>query len=288
MNNRNLDEDFFNRQLNRAKDFSNCGAYDKCYETLKALVECGYSCPLDWERFAPLKDLEGFESLKKTNNKIIDETNQHTAMRYFIDYPENYSNKRAYPLLIILHGDGSGSNMNTFRNFWKPYQDVRKKFLNLYIQSSQFLYSFNYGWLNDPDKARRDIRKAFEEIGHSHPIKRDSVIIGGFSGGAITAIDIALSETIPVKGFISICPVMKPESFSMETVISAKNRNLKGVFIEGENEIPVQAEEDMICVFQKAGMAYQYYINNDAGHDIPEALEGFLQKSLVFIRDSLQ
>lgn len=98
----------------------------------------------------------------------------------------------------------------------------------------------------------------------------------------------ALSETIPVKGFISICPVMKPESFSMETVISAKNRNLRGVFIEGENEIPVHAEEDMIRVFQKAGMAYQYYINNDAGHDIPEALEGFLQKSLVFIRDSLQ
>ncbi len=61
----------------------------------------------------------------------------------------------------------------------------------------------------------------------------------------------ALSETIPVKGFISICPVMKPESFSMETVISAKNRNLRGVFIEGENEIPVHAEEDMIRVFQK-------------------------------------
>ena len=280
-----LDENFFNETFKKTIDLSDDGAYDECYKKIKGLVNSGYSCPLNWERFKPLVYYDGFEAIRQKNEKLIKEGHENTAMEYHLDLPEDYSCTSEYPLFIVLHGDGSGSNIDEFRHKWSPSWLVKKNYICLYIQSSQFLYSFNYGWLNDPERARTDIVNAFETISKKHPIKRDSIIIAGFSGGAITALDITLSNSIPVKGFICISPVMEPESFSAENVKSANIRNVKGVFIEGEHEIPVQAEENMMRTFQKTGMAYRYFINGGSGHEIPKNLDHFLQEALMFIME---
>lgn len=57
---------------------------------------------------------------------------------------------------------------------------------------------------------------------------------GGFSGGAITAIDAVLSDVFPVNGFICLCPEIKPPSFSMEAVSAVARRCVCGVMMEGE------------------------------------------------------
>ncbi|MBZ9688786.1 hypothetical protein G9F72_020915 [Clostridium estertheticum] len=38
-----------------------------------------------------------------------------------------------------------------------------------------------------------------------YSIDDENIIIGGFSGGAIGTIDIALSDIIPIKGAIALC-----------------------------------------------------------------------------------
>lgn len=130
---------------------------------------------------------------------------------------------------------------------------------------------------------RKDIQTCCESILQQYPIDHDCMLIGGFSGGAIAAIDVTMAGVIPVIGFISLCPALKPESFTDKNVEYAARRGIKGVFMEGEFEIPVQDEEEMIEVFKKVEFPYKYYINKGARHDVPEDFNEKTDQALKFI-----
>ncbi|QVK17605.1 hypothetical protein KHQ81_12210 [Mycoplasmatota bacterium] len=274
------EEHYFDIHFNKARFSTNCKMYDECIEILINLVEQGYACPLDWKRFEPLKEDIRFAKLKKMNDLIFHNTEKKSKPEYVVHLPEGYTENKQYPLFLNLHGDGESIKEHSM--YWKPDNFLKKDFIVVYIQSSQMIYHNGYGWCKDPIKSRSEIINFFKIISQQYSIDKECVIIGGFSGGAIAAIDITMANEIPVRGFISLCPDEKPHSFTKENVMNACKRGIKGVFMEGEQSI-VPVEEEMVSVFNEVGFPYEYYINKGIGHWYPEDLSDKVEQALEFI-----
>ncbi len=276
-----FEKNYFTIFFNIAIFSTNCDMYDESIKTLICLVEQGYACPLYWECFEPLKEDMRYTNLKQKNDILIKQAEKKSKLEYAVHLPENYNKDKQYPLFFNLHGDGE--NMKVHSQYWKPDAFLKKDFIVVYAQSSQVIYHNGYGWLKDSLKARNEIRDLYDLILNQYSIDKKCIIIGGFSGGAITAIDITMTNDFLVKGFISICPSKKPESFNKENVQYAIKRGTKGVLMEGEYNMPVPDEEEMVNVFKEVGFPYEYYINKGIGHWYPKDLSDKVEKALEFI-----
>ncbi|MBZ9688785.1 hypothetical protein G9F72_020910 [Clostridium estertheticum] len=76
---------------------------------------------------------------------------------------------------------------------------------------------------------------------------------------------------------------IKPKTFTEENVKSALQRNVKWVFMDEEQDVPVQAVEEMMEILKKLDVSYEYYINGGIGHWYPEDLDNKLERALRFI-----
>ena len=162
---------------------------------------------------------------------------------------------------------------------------TRRGFIAVYAQSSQRVSASGYVWLNDYAVARKDIRDCYEQVISQYPVDLEKVLIGGFSGGAITSLDITLAEVLPVRGFVALCPSLKPHAFTKENVLKAVQRRVRGVFLEGEHSLPVPDEQEMIGVFEEAGLPFRFYVNAGVGHIFPPDLSIKLGWAIDFILD---
>ena len=217
------------------------------------------------------------------NDKIITKDEKSGEFKYKVYLPANYKEEKKSPLFIVLHGDGSGGNIEEFSTQWQPNTLLNKGFIVIYIQSSQMLYHNNYGWLKNPLKTRKDIKDWYELVSKEYSVDEESILIGGFSGGSIAAMDITLANVIPIKGFISLCPVLKPNAFNIENVDNLSKRGVRGVIMEGETELPVLNEEEMMKAFDNLGVKYKYYINKGIGHSFPKDFNYKLIEGIEFI-----
>ncbi|WP_346905908.1 hypothetical protein [Clostridium sp.] len=152
----------------------------------------------------------------------------------------------------------------------------------MYVQYSQLYRHNGFSWTINPPISRSDIKECYNLILQEYSIDEKCVIIGGFSGGAITALDIIFANVIPIKGFITIGPDF-PKSFIKENVKLAAERGVRGIFIEGEIIIPLEEQEEMIKAFEEVNLPYKFYVNKGIGHDIPQDLPDKLNKALSFI-----
>lgn len=259
-----------------------CKKYDECFETIKQVINQGYAFPLHFERYKPLQQKHGYKNLLEQNNRLFAEINSRAKAEYEVHLPEKYDPEKKYPIFIALHGDGV-CNIKEFSQYWKPDVFLANNFIFVYIQSSQAICHNGYGWLKDLVNARRDIKECYDSIVKSYSVNESTIFIGGFSGGAIATIDFIMSNVLPIKGFICLCPHEKPETFSKENVELAAARGVKGIFMEGELELPIECEEEMLREFDEAGLCYAYYINNGVGHRAPDDFDDKLRQALNFV-----
>ncbi|MGF7058786.1 hypothetical protein [Brassicibacter mesophilus] len=276
-----FEENYFDILFNKARFSTNCNMYDESIKTLIYLVEQGYACPLQWKRFEPLQQDPRYANLEHKNDLLIKQAQEKSKLEYFVHLPESYYKNKQYPLFINLHGDGE--NVKLHSQYWKPDAFLKKDFIVVYIQSSQVMHHNSYGWTNDQCKARKEIKHIYDLMIQQYSIDKDCVIIGGFSGGAIASIDIIMANEFPIKGFIALCASEKPESFTKENAQYAGKRGIKGVLMEGEQDIPVLDEEEMVNVFKEVGLPHEYYINKGIGHWYPKDLSEKVEKALEFI-----
>ena len=117
-----------------------------------------------------------------------------------------------------------------------------------------------------------------------YSIDEECVIIGGFSGGAITSLDITFANVILIKGFSVIGPDF-PESFTKENIKLATESGVRGIFMEGEILIPLEEQEEMIKVFEEVDLPYEFYVNKGIGHAVTQDLPDKLNKALSFIHN---
>ena len=204
-------------------------------------------------------------------------------MLYDICLPDGFTERKEYPLFLCMHCDsGSIGNIETHRRYWKPDAMLACGFIVVCIQSSYLLSSIGYGWSDDAPRRREDIRKCFDEVGAQYKIDKEKVIVSGFSGGALAAIDAALHDIIPVREFIAMSPD-KPEDFSKEKCKNAFQRGVRGVLMEGELAGSDVDVEEMKTVFNQTGLPYEVFINEGIGHWYPDDLPAKTGKAISFI-----
>jgi len=255
--------------------------YEKCYEIIETLVRQGYFMPLDGKYWEPLHEKTGFTFLQEESERFRAKAQTQACMEYAVYLPEGYSGEKRYPLFFVLHGDAG--NIDQLSWDWQPETVTHLGFVAAYVQSSQVRNSRNFVWLPNPQIARQDIKNCYDLVTSQFSIDPHAVILGGFSGGAITAIDLTLADIFPVKGFVCQSPELKPKGFAIESVRRAAQRGVKGVFMEGEKVIPIPDEQEMMQAFQEAGLPYRFYVNPGLEHTIPQNLAEKLRKAVEFI-----
>lgn len=255
------------------------GDYDACLTTLEAVVAEGFFCALDWDVMDPIREEPRFKRILKRCQELKAATQASMCFKLF--RPNNYSPEKTYPLFIALHGDGHSQAY--FETLWPTQEILNQGFVLVYVQSSQVICRNGFGWTPDYGITRRDIRAAFEAIRSDHNIDENRVIVGGFSGGSIAAIEIAMADVIPLKGFISLCPSLKPASFSPENAEAAASRGVRGYLWEGELDGEVPAEQEMMAAFRDACLPYVFEINPGIGHAFPADFPEKLLRAIDFV-----
>lgn len=255
--------------------------YEESLSILEDLVNDNFLCgPWLIDRI-PFKEDIRVENLIKKNNILLGKEKEKAKVRCVIHIPKDYSKDNKYPLFIALHG--GGGNIEEFSYEWKPNYLLERGFIVMYVQSSQVSWQDHYNW-NDTLASRDNVEISYDKVLEEYSIDEENVIISGFCGGAIPTVDIGLGEILPIKGFIGLCPY-KPETFSVESVESAFEKGVKGVFIEGELRIPMEEQEEMTRVFDEVGFQYEFYINKGIGVSVPKDFDDKLELALNFILD---
>lgn len=299
----------FTLTIDKIRLFIKCGMIDECISSLIYLIGEGFTCPLYWTIFEPLAQDIRFKRLSEKNELLRACEQEKSKFQYRVYLPENYSEDKKYPLFFNLHGDTD--NIDAHKEYWRPDIFIRNEFIVVYVQASQFIKYNGYAWLKRVfhdedieacrdsgltykisetcclikkcyDSACSEIKSCYDLISRQYSIDEGSVIIGGFSGGATASIDITMAGVIPIKGFISLSS-QKPSSFTKDRIRTINKTGIKGVFMEGEKDLPVQEVNEMIKIFEELDIPFQYYINSGIGHWYPDDLDDKLEQAIKFI-----
>lgn len=270
----------FNIMLLRADFCCDEKRYQECLDIMEYLINQGYACDNDIFEILPDKDDIRYMKLKNKNDIYLAEAKEKAKFKYVVHIPEDYSQERQYPLFLALHGDPG--NIDEFSEYWKPDELLKNGFIVVYVQSSQLLIHDGYGWTENFLVSRKDIKECYNLVSQKYSVDDKRVIIGGFSGGAMAALDIAMANIIPVKGIIALGPDLT-EAFTKENAKMAAERGVKCVLMEGEVLIPSPELNEMIKIFKEVGFSYKLYINKGIGHAVPEDLSYKLNQAIEFI-----
>jgi predicted esterase len=276
---KDYEEHLFNIILDKARIYSKLHNGEAYLNTLREALNLGYSFPLIWKRFDFLRDNRNYPSIEELNQKLLKGSKEKARFKYEVHLPESYDPNKKYPLFLCLHGDGSDGNIPNHSWYWRSDVLTQRGFIFVYPQSSQVYCHNGFGWLIDRLKSRQELKNCYEQLLTDYSIDENCVIIGGFSGGADATIDISISNSIAVKGFVALCPSENVITFDLADAQNAAKQGIKGVVFEGEyeTELPVQ---DMLKVFEKAGLPCKYEINKGIGHWYPKDLEAKVSRAV--------
>ncbi len=231
-----------------------------------------------WE---PLKQVNGFENILTRNEEARQGAQKKAKSRWEVVFPEGYDQDKKYPLFIALHG--GGGNIDGFRNVWTS-EKLDKEFITVFVQSSQVISMDGFNWTENIEISKREIAQAYEAVCKDYAITKSEIIIGGFSSGGVAALEVVLCNTIPVTGFVVLCPA-KPESFSEESVLAATKNGLRGTILSTEMDPRLTVQKEIVEVLVKAGFEHRFVVTPNVGHWIPDDLNIQIDDSITHIRN---
>lgn len=272
------DENLFELMIDESRIYTSTNNSESCINLIKKALEKGYEFPLHWPNFDLLRNHPEYESLNNLNTKLL----KNSKMKYEVHLPKSYDPQKKHPLFFCLHGDGFGCNIKKNSCYWKPDALLEKGYIVVYPQSSQIYFHNSFGWLRDPAISRKELKDCYEQLLLDYSIDKTCVLIGGFSGGATTSINIAFENTIPVKGVIALCPGDYLGNVELEDTKKLAERNTKIVILEGDEDTD-PAVQHILKLFKEVGLAHEYHINKGLGHWYPEDLAEKTLKAVEFI-----
>lgn len=275
---------FFEITCTLAEAYMQLNDFEKALTFYERILNQGlfYSIsPNDQERI-PSEYTDRFTKIWDENNRLKEQAQAKANPVYDVVEPGHYSDKKEYPLFIILHG--GGSNIEFAKFYWKS--KMLNKFLCAFIQSSEVDSSVGFTWWKRIDQGRRDIKECYRKIIEQYPVDTKTVLIGGFSVGGTMAIDVVITNIIPVRGFVGGCPG-KPEKFTKEKVEKAAQIGIKGVMIAGENDYYRKYQVEMAAIFKETGFNHQFVEIPGLGHGFPDNYSELIDNAITYILGNL-
>ena len=200
--------------------------------------------------------------------------------KYTVVLPGTYTSEQTYPLFIVLHG--GNSNMYSIAKWWKSPK-LAQDFIVVYMEASTLDNKPNrWGWRN-LEAERKNVKSYYLDILSRYNI--EGVYVGGFSLGARLSIDLALSQTIPINGFVALNYGGKlSESLNAEALVKAKANGLKSILITGEKDDYYKPLTIKIkTLFDDYQMPYKFVVNEGIGHEEPKNFSKLMDAYLTYL-----
>lgn len=220
-----------------------------------------------------------FRRVLARNAELIAEAQRTSVMKLEVVTPAGYDPERKYPLFIALHG--GAENLAQFRPRWTSPR-LREEFIVAYVQSSQVAAMDGYHWQDDAI-TRRELEQAYRTVLAQHAVDTRRVLIGGFSSGGYGALMTLPAETLPIAGFVVLCPEVPPDP-GREVVNDLVRRGVRGTLLTTARDGRLEQQRQYIDQLAKGGLDVRFSVTPNAGHWYPEDLEGLIDEALAHIR----
>jgi hypothetical protein len=251
-------------------------------------LDRGYWSGVDVMRQSPswqtLQGVPEFEQLAEISIARQAEAQANSVPRLFTLEPEGGCEKeRPCPLFLALHGNGE--NGEAALEGWQPV--VSRGWLLAAIQSSQITGPAAYVW-DDQDVALPEVGGQYAVLREKYAIDAGRTILTGYSMGGETALSVALTGTIPVRGFLLLGPggptIDTPEAW-LPLIEGAKSRGLRGYMLLGENDdtIPHDAIRTIVTMLNDHGIPCELELVPGTRHQYPQDLDQILERVLAFL-----
>ena len=187
-----------------------------------------------------------------------------------------------YPLLLALHGNNS--NVSEQGDHWRPA--ALHGWLVGLAQSSQVGGPGQFIW-DDDATSDREISGHLGALQRAYPVDGARIVVGGFSMGAETAVRLALSGTVPARGFVAVAMggplTRKPEDWA-PLIEAARGRDLRGYCVVGERDANyASGVVRLVEMLRAAGLTCELESHPDLGHVFPPEFGTRLPEKLAFV-----
>jgi tetratricopeptide (TPR) repeat protein len=273
-------EQRYNLTWNLAVLYKECGEHRKALDTFERGVEEGMIYPL-WrgvEFWKPLESYDQYDGIMTKIEQMRDDATAKTAPAVEVQLPTAYTPETAYPLFITLHG--GNESIDDVRDKWRS-NILDEKYIHTFIQSSQVFSQKGFSW-TDSEIGRKDIRSIYEKVINEYSVDTERVIIGGFSQGGGMALDITLSGTIPIRGFVLLCPHGEYSIISTPTAVKAAQWRVRGTIITGTHDNGIHKQREMEEMLTEAGVPLRF-IEVEMEHWYPADFSGQVDAAVTDI-----
>ncbi len=261
------------------------GNFDRCLEIIQQEHKKGYFFGLNWDAWDPIRVLPDYKKIISQNEKLKADYQIGLKPAWEVHLPAGYKADQEYPLLLLLHGDGNGCNIDFFSSQWKPEKALEKGWITAYIQSSQVSCYKGFGWTKNYKKSREDILTAFSVICNEYQIDRTRIILGGFSGGSMASLNLLGNNTLPLRGVIALCPDETEDTDEIR-LGKAAGSGVRVVILEGELSEKVPYQEELMKRFRNTGIPAEHVINPATSHAIPRDMNEKMIEAMKFIMEN--
>ncbi|NJO82217.1 MAG: hypothetical protein HC828_05010 [Blastochloris sp.] len=210
---------------------------------------------------------------------------QNTALAEpapLVAQPEAMPPAHGWPTLLTLHGNGGNPRLS--REGWRS---AAHGWFLAALHSSQALSSQQCVW-NDPAQARTDVLAQFAALRAAHRVDERKIVLGGFSGGAETALQLALSGAMRVQGVVLLAPggplMQDPERW-LPLIREAADRDLRAAVVVGAEDAPdlVDAVLQLAPLLDDNGIPCHLEVVQGLGHAYPQDGGAALRRGLAFV-----
>ena len=253
---------------NLAISYGQVKKYKKGIKILKKALAKGYWYNIwafEGGFFKDYRKQKGFQQVVKINLALKDKAQLQAKPQMEVELPVGYSKEKKYPLFIAFHG--GGENLEQFKPHWHSPL-LKKEFVVAYLQSSQMASMTGFHW-QDAAVTSREVAEAYQKIVNKYAINTEEVIVGGFSSGGYASLILTFSTSIPVKGFVVLCPPM-PEELKDEAIEAARQRGVRGT---------------IITTARDKRLPQQFVVFANVGHWYPKNLDQKIDQAILHLRN---
>lgn len=230
-------------------------------------------------QYKPYLEVPGFSDISKRDLELRDQANSTSKMLFDVVHPKNFSWQKSYPVLLIFHG--GGSNLERLKKHWH-HRELENNYLRIYVQNYLHYDSETYGWRTGDERAFKKLAYLFSEVEKTYHLDQRQILVAGMSAGGTFAIDVAVRQVLPIRGFLTFCPGM-PGILGAEHPQEPGDLSIKGFIISGEHDYYLKKQQQMLKLFKKKGIPCKQAIIKDVGHEYPPNEATWIGEALKFL-----
>ena len=182
------------------------------------------------------------------------------------------------PVLLTLHGNSS--SVGAEAGFWRPA--VAKGWMLAMPESSQAHWKGHHIW-DDQELAMREVQAFYKALGEQHPIDHERIVMAGFSLGARVALELALSGTIPARGFVTLAPYLPDAEVGNALLAQCPRDDLLGCIFVDEADPSFPNILTFVDALRARGMRCELETFAESGHLYPSTFAQRLVRALDFV-----